>query len=52
MGVSLFAGWLPMVLSVLGAGFLLIRRLRWWWLWYVPAAIAIAVSAWLAWPWC
>ena len=51
MGVSLFTGWLPVALSalgVLGAGFLLIRRLRWWWLWYVPTTLAAsAIGAWI-----
>lgn len=50
MGVSLFTGWLPVVVTVLGvvaAVFLLIRRLRWWWVWFVPGVIVLsAIGAW------
>ncbi len=49
-GVSLQDGWLPtllLVLGVVGAAFLLARRERWWWIWFVP--VALVVSAAVAW---
>lgn len=51
MGVSLLDGWLPwtlIVLGVAGAGFLLARRERWWWLYVVPGTVVLsAVLAWI-----
>lgn len=51
MGVSLLAGWLPLTLVLLGVAsgvFLLARRERWWWIYVVPATVAIsALLAWL-----
>lgn len=49
-GVSLQNGWLPtllLVLGAVGAVYLLARRERWWWTWFVPAALVVsAVVAW------
>ena len=51
MGVSLQDGWLSWLLMVLGVAafaFLLIRPLRWWWIWVVPAVVVVsAVGGWL-----
>ena len=49
-GTSLIDGWLPttlIVLGILSALYLLIRPLRWWWIWFVPSVLVVsAVAAW------
>jgi len=51
LDVSLETGWLPwtvIVLGVLGAIFLLCRRERWWWIYFVPGVLIVsAVAAWI-----
>ncbi len=51
MGVSLQDGWLSWLLMILGLAafaFLLIRPLRWWWIYVVPAVVIVsALGGWL-----
>lgn len=45
--VSLQNGWLPtllLVLGAMGAVFLLARRERWWWIWFVPLTLVFAAA--------
>jgi enterochelin esterase-like enzyme len=51
MGVSLQGGWLSWLLMILGLAafaFLLIRPLRWWWVYVVPAVVVVsALGGWI-----
>lgn len=45
MGVSLQDGWLRLLFAALGLAsfaFLLIRPLRWWWIWVVPSVAVVS----------